>query len=479
MEKFEKPAGTNDFLPDQMVQRNFVENIVRETFETYGYAQVQTPLFEAFALLSAQSGEEIRHKMFTFVGSDRVDYALRPELTAPVCRLIANGELKHLPYPYKLYYIGQCVRQEPITDGAEVKREFRQAGVELIGPASVHADAEIITIPIRVLERLNVSHTKLRIGNTGVFREIFKQGALDPKDQAEMIWDIDHLVSLRNESKLWDLETLQDALTMLRRLQGADYQGNYKIETASIQGLTESTAPAVAEQLPTIAEETYKARWHRYFNVSEDMAQCCIDVSRICGDKDTVMTAWETRLGDTAQAARQELLVLCACLENYGITDFEINLGITRGFDFYTGTVFQIELPEKRLPLCGGGRYDNLIASFGGPLIPGAGFAFQFDALVEAFTDTNEATPVNGKRDYFIAAETPEGIAEAQRLAETLRKSGKNVEVDLMERDLQAQQEYASQANYKYLLRLVSDEPMCRIQIKTGDKQVVTVEDLL
>ena len=478
MEKFDKPAGTNDFLPEQMVQRNFVENIVRETFETYGYAQVQTPLFESFALLSAQSGEEIRHKMFTFVGSDRVDYALRPELTAPVCRLIANGELKHLPYPYKLYYIGQCARQEPITDGAEVRREFRQAGVELIGPASAHADAEIITLPIRVLEKLNVSHTKLRIGNTSVFREIFKQGALDPKDQAEMIWDLDHLVSLRNESELWDLETLRDALNMLRRLQGSDYQGAYKIETVSIQELTESTAPALAEKLPIIAEETYKARWYRYFNVSEEIAQCCIDVSKVCGDKNTVMTAWETRLGDTAQAARQELLALCDCLENYGITDFEINLGITRGFDFYTGTVFQIELSEKRLPLCGGGRYDNLIASFGGSSIPGAGFAFQFDALVEAFTDTNKAT-VNGRKDYFIAAETPEGIAEAQRLAETLRKAGKNVEVDLMERDLQAQQNYASQANYDYLLRLVPDEPMCRIQIKTGDTEVVTVDDLL
>ncbi|RKU20029.1 hypothetical protein C6500_09530 [Candidatus Poribacteria bacterium] len=478
MEKFEKPAGTNDFLPEQMVQRNFVENIVRETFETYGYAQVQTPLFESFALLSAQSGEEIRHKMFTFVGSDRVDYALRPELTAPVCRLIANGELKHLPYPHKLYYIGQCVRQELITDSAEVKREFRQAGVELIGPASAHADAEIITIPIRVLEKLNVSHTKLRIGNTGVFREIFKQGALDPKDQAEMIWDIDHLVSLRNESELWNLETLCDELNMLRRLQGADYQGAHKIEAASIQELTESTAPAFAEKLPTIAEETYKTRWHRYFNVSEEMAQCYIDVSKVCGDKDTVMTAWETRLGDTAQSARQELFALCDCLGNYGITDFEINLGITRGFDFYTGTVFQIELSEKRLSLCGGGRYDNLIASFGGPSIPGAGFAFQFDALVEAFTNTNKTT-VNGRKDYFIAAETPEGIAEAQRLAETLRKAGKNVEVDLMERDLQAQQDYASQTNYAYLLRLVPDEPMCRIQIETGDRQVVSVEELL
>ena len=478
MEQFDKPTGTNDFLPEQMVQRNFVEKIVRETFETYGYAQVQTPLFESFALLSAQSGEEIRHKMFTFVGSDRVDYALRPELTAPVCRLIANGDLKHLPYPYKLYYIGQCVRQEPITDGAEVKREFRQAGVELIGPASAHADAEIITIPIRVLEKLNISHTKLRIGNTGVFREIFKQGALDPKDQAEMIWDIDHLVSLCNESELWDLETLRDALNMLRRLQGPDYQGVHKLETASIQELTESTAPAFAEKLPTIAEETYKARWYRYFNVSEEIAQCCIDVSKVRGDKNTVMTTWETHLGDTAQAARKELLALCDCLGNYGITDFEINLGITRGFDFYTGAVFQIELTEKRLSLCGGGRYDNLIASFGGPSIPGAGFAFQFDALVEAFTNTNKAT-VNGRKDYFIAAETSEGIAEAQRLAEMLRKAGKNVEVDLMERDLQAQQDYASQTNYDYLLRLVPDEPMCRIQIITGDRQVVTVEDLL
>ena len=478
MEKFDKPAGTNDFLPEQMVQRNFVENIVRETFETYGYAQVQTPLFESFALLSAQSGEEIRHKMFTFVGSDRVDYALRPELTAPVCRLIANGELKRLPYPYKLYYIGQCVRQEPITDGTEVRREFRQAGIELIGPTSAHADAEIIAIPIRVLEKLNVSHTKLRIGNTSVFREIFKQGALDPKDQAEMIWDIDHLVSLRNKSELWDLDTLRDALSMLRRSQGPDYQGSHKIETSTVQELTESTAPTYAEKLPVIAEETYKARWHRYFNVSQDVAQCCIDVSKICGDKDTVMSAWNTLLGDTVQSARQELLALCDSLENYGITDFEINLGITRGFDFYTGTVFQIELPERHLPLCGGGRYDNLIASFGGPAMPGAGFAFQFDTLVETFTDTSKAT-VNGRKDYFVAAETSERIAEAQRLAETLRKEGKNVEVDLMGRDLQAQRDYATQMKYDYLLHLVADEPMRRIQIRTGDTQVVTVDDLL
>ena len=365
MEKFDKPAGTNDFLPEQMVQRNFVEKIVRETFENYGYAQVQTPLFESFALLSAQSGEEIRHKMFTFVGSDRVDYALRPEMTAPVCRLIANGQLEQLSYPYKLYYIGQCVRQEPVTDGAEIKREFRQAGVELVGPASAYADAEIIAIPVRILEKLNISHTKLKIGNTGIFREIFKQVSLDTQDHGEIIWDLNYLARLRAEARFWDLETLRDALHTLRRSQGTDYEGDYKIEAATVQELTNSNIAAVAEKLPVIAEETYKLSWQRAFNISEEISQCCIEVSKISGDKDAVMTAWETRFGNTAQGARQELLALCECLENYDITDFELNLGITRGFDFYTGTVFQIELPDTHRPLCGGGRYDKLIESFG------------------------------------------------------------------------------------------------------------------
>ena len=478
MEKFDKPAGTSDFLPEQMVQRNFVEKIVRETFENYGYAQVQTPLFESFALLSAQSGEEIRHKMFTFVGSDRVDYALRPEMTAPVCRLIANGHLEHLPYPHKLYYIGQCVRQEPTTDGAEVKREFRQAGVELIGPASAAADAEIIAIPVRILEKLNISHAKLKIGNTGIFREIFKQVSLDTQDHGEIIWDLDYLTRLRAEARFWDLETLRDALHTLRRTQGTDYKGEHKIEASAVQELTNSNASAVAEKLPVIAEETYKTSWQRAFNISEEIAECCIEVSKISGDKDTVMTTWQTHLDTIAPAARQELLALCECLENYNITDFEINLGITRGFDFYTGTVFQIELPDTHRPLCGGGRYDKLIESFGGTPTPGAGFAFQFDALVAAFTGT-EKTTVNGRKDYFIAAETPEGIAEAQRLAETLRKNGKNVEIDLMARNLQAQQDYANQANYDYLISLVPDAPIRRIQVKTGETQVVTVSDLI
>ena len=477
MEKFTKPAGTNDFLPEQMVQRNYVENVVRETYESYGYAQIQTPLFESFALLSAQSGEEIRHKMFTFVGPDRVDYALRPELTAPVCRLIANGDLQHLPYPYKLYYIGQCVRQEPRTDNREVKREFRQAGIELIGPSSELADAEIITVPVRILEKLNITQTTLKIGNTGVFREIFKQVALDPKDHSEVILDIDHLSRLQRDSQHLDLDALRDELNMLRRAQGPDYQGESKIETSDIQELTEGTAKEWTQKLPLVAEETYKSRWHRYLNISEEIAQRCIDVSKISGSKDVVMEAWGTFLNHTAHGVRQEILRLCECLEYNNITDYEINLGITRGFDFYTGTVFQIEVSERNLPICGGGRYDRLIESFGGPPVPGAGFAFQFDSLMETYAETLRE-PIQAKKDYFITATSTDNLREVQRLSEKLRALGKTVEIDLMKREGQEQHDYAAKANYDYLIQLNEDQSVQVIELKTGDTAVVSLKDL-
>ena len=421
MAKFTKPAGTNDFLPDQMVQRNFVENVVRETFEAYGYAQVQTPLFESFALLSAQSGEELRQKMFTFVGSDRVDYALRPELTAPVCRLVANGELQEQPYPYKLYYVGQCVRLE----AASAHREFRQAGVELIGAASALADAEIITLPVRILEKLNIHNTKLKIGAPGIYRQILKPVGLHPRDLGEIILDLD----------------------------------------------------ALARRISPHTPGEYIEQWNRYHQVPEEIAHRCIKVSQIRGDKDAVMEAWNTHLKNIACEAKQGLISLCDALHNHDITDFEIDLGLTRGFDFYTGNVFQIELEEPQLPLCGGGRYDTLIESVGGLPLPGAGFAFQFDSLVTAFAQTENAT-ISAKRDYFIATTAPELTAEAQRLAEKLRRAGKIAEVDLMERDAQAQHDYAVQANYAYVLNLVPEQPLRRIDLKTGKADVVAVEEL-
>lgn len=477
METFIKPIGTNDFLPEQMIQRNYVEKIIRDTFESYGFSQIQTPLYESFSLLSAQAGEEIRHKMFTFVGPDRVDYALRPELTAPVCRIIANGDLDNYPYPYKLYYIGQCVRHEPRTNNVDIRREFRQAGIELIGSESTLADAEVISIPVKILDRLNINNTKLVIGNTGILRQLLENLDLDPKDQSEVILDIDHLSRIRTDNKQMDLENLRDELNLLRRSQGVDYQGEFKIGLDKIQELSESNSDEWKINLPAIAKDTYIFKWNRYYDISQEMAQKCIHISKINGDKDSVDTEYGKELEGISKQSYMELNTLCNYLGNNGITDYTINLGITRGFDFYTGTVFQIETSDKNLAICGGGRYDKLIQSFGGPSIPGAGFAFQFDLLVDAFLEVDNNN-LKTSKDYFITSTSNDLLSFVNKTAEAIRNQGKIVEIDLMKRAFAEQQEYAVKAKFDYLIRIDADESIIRMDLKTKSIEKITIEEL-
>src|SRR5436305_15321488 len=109
MARYQVPRGTRDFLPQEMAVRNHVEKQVRAAFESYGFQQIQTPIFEQLEMLVARSGEEIKESMFTFA-SDAALFALRPELTSPVCRLVAPNTLSGFCQPYKLYHFGPCFR---------------------------------------------------------------------------------------------------------------------------------------------------------------------------------------------------------------------------------------------------------------------------------------------------------------------------------------------------------------------------------
>src|SRR5262249_42225956 len=160
MVKFQAPRGTRDFLPAEMVVRNHVEKIIRANFESYGFQPIQTPIFEQYDLLAARSGEEIKESMFTFA-SDAGRYALRPELTSPVCRLVAATALTNVASPYKLYYFGPCFRY--CRPQAGRYREFYQAGIELMGSRDPLADAEVISVALKTLRRLGISQFQLRV----------------------------------------------------------------------------------------------------------------------------------------------------------------------------------------------------------------------------------------------------------------------------------------------------------------------------
>jgi histidyl-tRNA synthetase len=490
MPMFNTPRGTQDFLPDEMAYRQKVQGVIQDTFEVYGFQRIQTPIFEEFALLAARSGEEIRERMFTFV-CDEVEYALRPELTAPVCRLVANRKMDVLPRPHKVYYIGPCFRYERPQEGRY--REFGQAGVELIGSSSPIADAEVITVAARVLQHLGITAYTLKVGNIGIFRDVLAQEGFDDEIQSRVISDIDRrIISVREKCETIlgrgsiehdDIEYVRGQVGDLYRLQEEiGYSGEYEI-------IPQRTFDEVAVQrwlkdLPLAAEATCRRQWTKRRGVSESLAELLIEISKVRGGKDTVSKVAQDLVGGTgAEKALANLMEVTGWIDCFKAGSYEIVLGVARGLNFYTGTVFEFDGPlrgaQKRI--CGGGRYDRLIGELGGSEMPATGFALDFDRVVAAFKKSDGTTDAT-KAAVFVATISDDLRPRAVEIAEMLRANGLSAEVDLMAADARSQLSYASRIGCRYAVILGAAEleqgSVIVKSMDTGEEKTVRIAEL-
>jgi histidyl-tRNA synthetase len=488
MNKFGTPRGTQDFLPDEMAVRNHVEGIIRKTFDSFGFQQIQTPVFEEFALLAARSGEEIRNSMFTF-RSDQVEYALRPEMTAPVCRLIASGKFSQLPLPYKVYYIGECFRYGRPQAGRY--REFTQAGMELMGSSSPLADAEVMAVAVQTLKSLGINQFKLKVGNIGVFRDLLAED-LDYEKQSRVINQIDRIMSvwgkcdaikMRSQLERDDIEYVKGEVSDLYSLQEeGQYEGSYEILPSS--DYSEKRVRDWLDRLPAVAEDTYKFVWSKSKLISPEKAELLIQVSRVRGPFSEVSNKAKSLLNrSAAQKAIEQLAEVCEWLEKNGVTGFEVVLGIARGLDFYTGTVFEIDSPllGAQKQICGGGRYDNLVAEFGGPSVPATGFAFGFDRVVEVFEKSGGKVS-SAQYDAYVSVSEKALLPKAVELAAVLRRQNIRTGVPLMELDLREQLGHAAKVGSTYTIILGTEEilkDMCKLRnMGTRKEELVPITEV-
>lgn len=488
MAEFNVPRGTMDFLPEEMAKRRYIEKKVRQTFESFGFKEIQTPIFEEFALLAARSGEEIRENMFTFI-SDEVEYALRPELTAAVCRMIVTGKLD-MPKPYKFYYIGPCFRYEQPQAGRY--RQFWQAGIELMGSQSSMADAEVITVGAKTLENCGVTTYILKVGNIGIFRGILKDAGFEIEEQNWIIGNIDSIMSTREKCQLIaekdelereDKEYIKTYLSMLYDLQmelinkGEDF-GEHEILPSALQEI-----PQWVTKLNDAMEKTYRAIWISE-GVPEDVADLLLEVSRIRGSPDKVMpTAQKLLSGTAVEKSLQELQEVLDYLAAFGVTNYEVVLGVARGLDFYTGTVFEFDVPllGAQKQVCGGGRYDRLVEEFGGPPIPATGYAFGFDRIVLS-REKIEDIPVPPHLDVFIAVVNEKLSKKAIEISQVLRTKGYKAETELTGRDLKGQLGYASEAQAQYVIivgpRELKEGKVMVKNLKTEKQKAVPIDTI-
>lgn len=213
---FERPRGTNDWGPEDMTKRRFVESRFIQLAESFGFREIATPTFESLELFTAKSGPAIVRELYAFKDQGGRDLALRPEFTASVLRFYIS-DLRSLPKPIKVYSTGNVFRYEEPQKGRY--REFYQLNAEIIGGATLASDAEVLALAIGTMRAIGLKQVKARIGNIGILRSYLP---FEPADQALVLHSLDKrdFPMLDDELKRLGRKDLAEPLRKLIALSG-------------------------------------------------------------------------------------------------------------------------------------------------------------------------------------------------------------------------------------------------------------------
>lgn len=357
--------GTRDFYPEDMRLRNWFFGKMREVAERYGYEEYGGPIVESFDLYAAKSGEEIvGEQVYHFTDKGERRLAIRPEMTPTVARMVA-ARLGQMTFPLRWYTIANLMRYERPQKGR--LREHWQLNVDVFGEPSVRADLEIVSVIVDLMRAFGADGAmfKVRLSNRHLFNDVLRK-CLGATDES--------------------LHTISKAVDKRAKISPEDYE-KWLVESGISKEKIAQLDSIFAMPLGALCE----------------------------------------RLGEESQGAR-EMLELNALLEATGLSEFcEFDFSIVRGFDYYTGTVFEVydTSPENRRALFGGGRYDNLVGLFKKSDVSGIGFGFG-DVTFQNFLETHDLVPADllAGRNVLVATFEDVPYAEYARLAAELRAAG-------------------------------------------------------
>ena len=365
------PSGFSEYLPGDQIEFNRLRDIIRETYERYGYAPLDTPDIELSEVLLAKGGGETEKQIYRFERGKN-DLSLRFDLTVPLARYVAEHE-GQLVFPFRRYQIGKVHRAERAQAGRF--REFYQCDIDVIGSESVAADAEFPAVINDIFEQFAFGEFTIHINNRLVLNGFFAGIGL-----ADVSADV-----LRVVDKIEKISR-QDFIAELRELGLSEKQVLQVVAFTEISGSNDE----ILSQLESMKNEI---------------------------DSD------DFTLGAT------KLRELLAMLRNMGLPEqrIQLDLRIARGLDYYTGVVYETTLddyPEVG-SVCSGGRYDNLAENYTRTRLPGVGVSIGLSRL---FYKLREAGVVSSHRQTLarcmVASFDDAQFGEALQIAAELRRAG-------------------------------------------------------
>lgn len=367
MAKFQAPRGTRDFYPRQMALRNWIADCWRRVSLRNGFVEYDGPTFELLDLYRVKSGDEIVSQLFHFTDRGGREFALRPEMTPTLARMVA-ARAQSLPKPIKWFCLPPMFRAERPQRGR--LREFVQWNIDILGEADVIADADCIFVVVDLFRELGLTpeQVMVKINSRALLAAILRARGF-----AEETLDRVYAV-LDKRDKLPD----EAFVEVVEELSGDD--GRKK---TTLLALGDAKGPAGLDSMAAL----------------------------VAGDQDGLRH-------------HRDLVRTLELLGAMGVGGYcTFDMGVVRGLAYYTGIVFEaFGKGGLQRAICGGGRYDQLLSNLGGPPMGGVGFAVSdvvIEDLLAEFARLPDPCPTE---TFFLIDADPALLDRVLSLAAELRR---------------------------------------------------------
>ena len=406
-----KPVnGMKDILPAEMEIRDYVTNVIKDTYRSFGFTPIETPCMENIANLSNKQGGENEKLIFKVMKrgekldlenakeeADIVDFGMRYDLTVPLSRFYSNNA-NNLPSPFKALQMGSVWRADRPQRGRY--RQFTQCDIDILGEPSNLAEIELITATTTTIGRLGFKNFEIRINERRILKAMAAYSGFAEEDYDSVFITLD------------------------------------KMDKIGVEGVSEELAK---NGYPQESIDKY-LKLFALLQDKKDVAEGVELLKNTLGeylDEEVVTNMTEIATAVNATKGAEFNLVFDPTL--------------VRGMSYYTGTIFEIAMPELGAACGGGGRYDKMIGKFTGNDVPACGFSIGFERIILLLMESGFKIPESPKKvAYLVEKKYPaDKLVDVMKQASEARANGQQVLVVRMNKNKKFQKEQLERDGYE------------------------------
>ena len=406
-----KPVnGMKDILPAEMEIRDYVTNVIKDTYRSFGFTPIETPCMENIANLSNKQGGENEKLIFKVMKrgekldlenakeeADIVDFGMRYDLTVPLSRFYSNNA-NNLPSPFKALQMGSVWRADRPQRGRY--RQFTQCDIDILGEPSNLAEIELITATTTTIGRLGFKNFEIRINERRILKAMAAYSGFAEEDYDSVFITLD------------------------------------KMDKIGVEGVSEELAK---NGYPQESIDKY-LKLFALLQDKKDVAEGVELLKNTLGeylDEEVVTNMTEIATAVNATKGAEFNLVFDPTL--------------VRGMSYYTGTIFEIAMPELGAACGGGGRYDKMIGKFTGNDVPACGFSIGFERIILLLMESGFKIPESPKKvAYLVEKKYPaDKLVDVMKQASEARAKGQQVLVVRMNKNKKFQKEQLERDGYE------------------------------